>query len=74
MSGLVKLEGNFAAYLACLHSLLNPGNLPVSLPLRNKATESIYGAFLHFTIDPNILEKTGDEVDAFSEQLKGIFG
>lgn len=73
-SGLVELEGNFAAYLARLRSLLDPGNLPISLPLRNKSTESIYGAFLHFTIDPDILEKTGDEVGAFSEQLKAIFG
>src|ERR1700679_95405 len=74
MSGLAELEGNFAAYLARLRSLLDPGNLPVSLPLCNKATESIYGTFLHFTIDPDILEKTGDEVGAFSEQLKAIFG
>ena len=74
MSGLAELEGNFPVYLARLRSLLNPGNLPVSLPLHNKATESIYGAFLHFTIDPDILEKTGDEVGVFSEQLKGIFG
>jgi hypothetical protein len=73
MSGLVELEGDFATYLARLRSLLDPGNLPVSLPLRNKSTESIYGAFLHFTIDPDILEKTGDEVGAFSEQLKVIF-
>jgi hypothetical protein len=74
MSGLVELEGNFAAYLTRLRSLLDPGNLPVNLPLHNKATESIYGAFLHFTIDPDILEKTGDEVGAFSEQMKAIFG
>ena len=74
MSGLVELESNFAAYLARLHFLLDPGNLPVALPLRNNATESIYGAFLHFTIDPDILEKTGDEVGAFSEQMKAIFG
>ena len=74
MSGLVELEGNFAAYLARLRSLLNSRNLPVTLPLRNNATESIYCTFLHFTIDPDILEKTGDEVGAFSEQLKAIFG
>ena len=74
MSGLVKLEGNSAAYHTCLRSLLDPRNLPVSLPLRDKATESIYGAFLHFTIDPDIVEKTGDEVGAFSEQMKAIFG
>ena len=74
MSGLVGLEGDFAAYLAHLHLLLNAGNLPVSLPLHNKALGSIYGAFLHFTINPDILEKTGDEVGAFSEQFKAIFG
>ena len=73
MSGLVGLEGNFAAYLAHLRLLLDPGNLPVSLPLHNKALGSIYGTFLHFTIDPDILEKTGDEVGAFSEQFKAIF-
>jgi hypothetical protein len=72
MSGLVELEGNFSAYLARLCSLLHPGNLPVALP-NNEATKSIYGAFLHFTIDPDILEKTGDEVGAFSKQMKAIF-
>jgi hypothetical protein len=74
MSGLVELEGNFAAYLARLHSLLDPGNLPVNLPLCNESTESVYGNFLHFAIDPDLLEKTGDEVGAFNEQLKAIFG
>ena len=42
MSSLVELEGNFAAYLSHLHSLLDPGNLPVGLSIRNNATESIY--------------------------------
>ena len=74
MSGLVELEGNFSAYLARLHSLLDPGNLPVALPLHDEATKSIYGTFLHFTLDPDTLEKTGDEVGAFSEQMKAIFG
>ena len=74
MSGLAELESNFATYLARLHFLLDPGNLPDNLPLHDKAAESIYGAFLHFTIDPNILEKTGNEVGAFSEQFKAIFG
>jgi hypothetical protein len=73
MSGLVELEGNFSAYLARLRSLLDPGNLPVALPLHNEATKSIHGAFLHFTIDPDTLEKTGDEVGVFSEQMKAIF-
>ena len=71
---LVELEGNFAAYLARLRCLLDPGNLPASLPLHDEASESIYGAFLNFTIDPKILEKTGDDVGAFSEQLKAVFG
>ena len=73
MSGLVKLEGNFSAYLARLRSLLDPENLPVALPLHDEATKSIYGAFLHFTLDHDTLEKTGDEVGAFSEQMKAIF-
>ena len=74
MSGLVELEGNFSAYLARLRSLLDPGNLPVALPLHDEATKSIYGMFLHFTLDPETLEKTGDEVGTFSEQMKAIFG
>ena len=74
MSGLAELEGDFPLYLTCLCSLLDPGNLPVSLPLCDKAMDSIYGTFLHFTIDPDILEKTGNNVGAFSEQLKAIFG
>ena len=36
--------------------------------------DSRYGAFLSFALDPEILEKTGDEVATLGEQLESIFG
>jgi hypothetical protein len=64
MSGLVELEGDFAAY--CTTSLafvpFSIRGISVNLPVHDRATESIYSTFLHFTIDPDILKKPGDEV------------
>ena len=46
-------------------------NLPQQLPLRT-AANSKFSQFLFkfFRIDPDLLEKTGCEVSALSEQLK----
>ena len=51
-------------------------NLPRQLPLRTGPdwADSKFSQFLFFRIDPDLLEKTGCEVSALSEQLKGIFG
>jgi hypothetical protein len=38
------------------------------------AAESAFATFLSFRIDPYILELTGCEVSALSEQLKKVFG
>ena len=47
-------------------------DLPSQLP-RGDGFNSKYGAFLAFTLDEDILEKTGDEVAALSEQLEHAF-
>jgi hypothetical protein len=47
-------------------------NLPRQLPLTTG--NSAFSTFLDFKIDPDLLEKTGCEVSALSEQLKGVFG
>jgi len=47
-------------------------HLPRQLPLMT-ADDSVFSTFLVFRIDPDLLEKTGCEVSALSEQLKGIF-
>ena len=59
------------AVLAHLHFLL--ANLPKQLPTAD-GPDSRYGAFLSFALDPEILEKTGDEVATLGEQLESIFG
>ena len=48
-------------------------NLPSELPLRD-AFNSKYSTFLNFNLDPEILDKTGDEVATLGEQLEHIFG
>jgi len=45
-------------------------HLPRQLPIR--AADSAFSSFLFFRIDPDLLEKTGCEVSALSEQLKRI--
>jgi len=37
-------------------------NLPSQLPLADNYYDSQYPSFLQFSLDPDILEKTGDEV------------
>jgi hypothetical protein len=61
----------FKPVLARLEYLL--ANLPEQLPASDSFF-SRYGAFLSFALDPDILEKTGDEIATLSEQLEGIFG
>jgi hypothetical protein len=61
----------FNAVLARLEYLL--ANLPEQLP-SSDSFFSRYGAFLSFALDPDILEKTGDEIATLGEQLEGIFG
>jgi hypothetical protein len=51
--------------------LLN--NLPLQLPRRD-GSNSQYHAFLNFSLDQDILEKTGDEVATLGEQLEHVFG
>ena len=48
-------------------------NLPSELPLRD-AFNSKYSTFLNFNLDPEILDKTRDEVATLGEQLEHIFG
>ncbi|KAG1887116.1 hypothetical protein F4604DRAFT_1233114 [Suillus subluteus] len=49
-------------------------NLPSQLPLANDYYDSQYCSFLSFPLDPDILEKTGDEVATLGEQLESVFG
>jgi hypothetical protein len=48
-------------------------NLPAQLPLVD-GYDSKYCSFLSFTLDHDILEKTGDEVATLGEQLESVFG
>lgn len=48
-------------------------NLPRQLPVKT-AAESAFTTFSFFRIDPDLLELTGCEVSALSEQLKKVFG
>ena len=64
-------QNGFASVLTRLDWLL--ANLPTQLPQKDGA-ESCYQAFLSFGLDPDILEKTGDEVATLGEQLEGVFG
>jgi hypothetical protein len=57
--------------LAKLDVLLT--DLHSQLP-RGDDFDSKYGAFLAFTLDEDILEKTGDEVATLGEQLEHAFG
>jgi hypothetical protein len=69
---LGKASGeDFTAVLDKLEFLL--ANLPSQLPLLD-GFESQYYSFLSFNLDPDILEKTGDEVATLGEQLEFIFG
>lgn len=61
----------FEKVLSKLKFLL--ANLPAQLPAVNGA-KSRYSTFLNFNLDPDILEKTGDEVATLGEQLKYVFG
>ena len=67
---IISREG-FITALARLDHLL--ANLPAQLP-SGDGSASRYGSFLSFTLDPDTLEKTGDEVATLGEQLEGIFG
>jgi hypothetical protein len=61
----------FGGILKRLKVLLS--NLPSQLPLVADS-KSRYNAFLSFSLDPDILDKTGDEVATLGEQLEHIFG
>ena len=61
------LPAEFPHFLQHLESLLN--NLPDAIPIGDK-----YSAFLTFVLDPELVEKTGHEIGALSEQFKRIFG
>ena len=65
------LHEQVVAVLAHVNFLL--ANLPKQLPTED-GPDSWYGTFLSFALDPEILEKTGDEVATLGEQLKSIFG
>ena len=62
---------DFRVYLDRLTPLLD--NLPRQLPIKSDA-DSAFASFLHFHIDHELLEQTGCEVSALSEQLKRVFG
>jgi hypothetical protein len=47
-------------------------NLPKTLGLPSRS-KTIY-PFVGFELDPELLDRTGDEVGALNEQLKGAFG
>ena len=64
-------RGEFIKVLAHLGHLL--GNLPSQLP-RWDGFDSVYSGFLNFSLDEDILEKTGDEVATLGEQLERVFG
>ena len=64
-------RGEFIKVLAHLGHLL--GNLPSQLPHRD-GFDSVYSGFLNFSLDEDILEKTGDEVATLGEQLERVFG
>ena len=65
-----KLMGiQISSALSKLKYLLE--NSPPTLPLLNV---SRYNTFLTFDLDPEILDKTGDEVATLGEQLEYIFG
>ena len=61
----------FKTVLACLEYLL--ANLLEQLP-SSDSFFSRYSMFLLFTLDLDILEKTGDEIATLGEQLEGVFG
>lgn len=62
---------DFIKILARLRFLLR--NLPAQLPCRD-GFDSVYSTFLAFSLDEDILEKTGDEVATLGEQLEHVFG
>ena len=62
----------FVGILARLQHLL--ANLPVQLHCPTNESESRYYFFLSFNLDPDILEKTGDEIATLGEQLERVFG
>ena len=64
-------SSEFANILSRLEFLF--GNLPAQLPTGD-GPDSRYGNFLTFSLDSEILEKTGDEVATLGEQLEYIFG
>ena len=64
-------QDEFIKVLAHLRLLL--GNLPSQLPHRD-GVNSVYSTFINFSLDPEILEKTGDEVATLGEQLEHVFG
>ncbi|KAG2072972.1 hypothetical protein BDR04DRAFT_1141453 [Suillus decipiens] len=61
----------FQGILEYLRILLQ--NLPTALPVSSAFT-SKYLAFLSFTIDAELLDRTGSEIGALNEQFKQIFG
>ncbi|KAG1729099.1 uncharacterized protein EDB91DRAFT_1160234 [Suillus paluster] len=61
----------FQGILEYLRILLQ--NLPTAFPVGSAFT-SKYLAFLSFTIDAELLDRTGSEIGALNEQFKQIFG
>src|SRR6266550_1855868 len=63
----------FISVMAQLRTLLQ--NLPIQLPVASpNDPTSKYNAFLNFSLDPDIQEKTGCEVATLGEQLERVFG
>ena len=64
-------HGAFNQQLDRLHLLLH--SLPTQLPDFDSRT-SCYAPFLDFSLSADLIEKTGSETSALSEQLKEVFG
>ena len=56
-----------------MHTLNHLSGLLINLP-KGLPTGSKYNTFKSFSLDPDLLDKTGDEVAAMGEQLKSVFG
>jgi hypothetical protein len=62
---------DFDVILSRLGVLLT--RLPFQLP-NPSPSHSQYSSFVNFSLDPDYLEKTGDEVATLGEQLEQVFG
>ena len=67
-------DASFSVVLAELQYLLLSLPPESKLPLIERSQDSLYAAFLNFSLNPELMEKIEDEVGVFSEQFKIVFG